>query len=181
MSLLNAVGGNQENSVGSSPASASGHHQHASTGMGVMKQSHGGVGSSGVYGEENGSMGSMHVKPEIQQQHSVDSIDTGSHTRSPITPGSQRSPSSLANHGMNGSIVEACSRYGLSGSVSTPTSPECSASGGYGNSSMAHNQQSHNPYQPGSRSGSLSSSYGHCVPNPFNFSVNNLIHRNHRI
>ena len=180
MSLLNAVGGNQENNVGSSPAS-SGHHPHGPSGMGVIKQSHNGISGSGVYGEESGGMGSMHVKPEIQQQHSVDSIDTGSHTRSPITPGSQRSPSSLGSHGMGGSIVEACSRYGLSGSVSTPTTPECSGSGGYANTSMNPNQQSHNSYQSGSRSSTLPSSYGHCVPNPFNFSVNNLIHRNYKI
>ena len=182
MSLLNAVQNNQENRVGSSPGSVSNHHnssQHQHIGMSGMKQPHSGSGNAGVYGQERSGMGTMHVKPEVQQQHSVDSIESGNHARSPVTPGTQRSPASLGGHGMEGSLVDACSRYGISGSISTPTSPDCNASSGY--SGMSH-QQSHNPYSSGNRSSSLSSSYGgHCLPNPFNFTVNNLIQRNHKI
>ena len=183
MSLLNAVQNNQENRVNSSPGSASSHHsssqhQHLSLGMSGMKQNLNGSGGSGVYGQERSGMGTMHVKPEVQQQHSVESIESGNHARSPVTPGTQRSPASLGGHGMEGSLVDACSRYGISGSISSPTSPDCNASSGY--SGMNH-QQSHNPYSSGNRSSSLSSYGSHCLPNPFNFSVNNLIQRNHKI
>ena len=183
LSLLNSTQNSQETRAGSSPGSASSHHsssqhQHNAVGMSGMKPPHSGAGNVGVYGQEAGGMAAMHVKPEVQQQHSVDSIENGSHTRSPVTPGAQRSPA--LSHGMGGSLLDTCSRYGISGGISTTTSPECSASGGYGGGSMVSNQQSHNPYLPTSRSSSsFSSSYGHSS-HPFNFTVNNLIHRNYR-
>ena len=180
MSLLNSVQNNHDGRVVSNSVSASLHHnssqQHNSSGLSGIKQLQ--SGRQGVYVQEESGLGSMQVKPEVQQQHSLDSIENANQSRSPVTPGSQRTQASLSGHGMEGSIMDACSRYGLSGSISSPTSPECNASSAYGGAGLNHQQSQ---YPSGGRSSSLSSSYGHCVPNPFNFSVNNLIHRNHKI
>lgn len=126
--------------------------------------------------------GMLQVKPELQAQHSIESMENGNNARGPLTPGAQRSPL-----GHNMGIMEACSRYGISGNgisspVATPTSPEC-PEGGYGGGAtamaMVHGQQ-HGSY--GSVSRPMTSPHGsHCVANPFNFTVNNLIHRNYKI
>ena len=181
MSLLNSVQSNQESRLSSSPASShhsSSQHQNNPVSMNGVKQSlHGGGGArAGAYGQDVNGMRTLHVKPELQQQHSVDSIEAASHSQNSATTAPQRSPASGGRLNMGSSIVEACSRYGITGS--TPTSPECSSSNRYG-TVMTHSQQSYNPYSSASRPSLSSPPSGHCVPNAFNFSVNNLIHRNY--
>lgn len=180
MSLLNAVQSNQDNRMGSvsSPSVSTGQQHNATAGgmagMDMKHQHHSSHGSS-MYGHD-AIASNMHVKPEIQQQHSTDSIDSGTHARS---------PSSLSN--MGNSIMDACSRYGITGGMDlaspagTPASPDGPSPGVYDGSTaaamaMAHSQQLHNPYGAGGRS--ITSPHGtHCMPGAFHFSVNNLINR----
>ncbi|XP_078488423.1 transcription factor protein [Ciona intestinalis] len=199
ISLLNAVQNSQQDGrmVSESPTAVSSQHastqnnhhtQHNNAGVASMDLKHH---NANMYQDSSSMLGGMHVKPEIQQQHSVESMESGGHARSPLTPSAQRSPPALGHNMGSGSIMEACSRYGISGnggghiSSPTPTSPDCTHSGGgYGGSraaamAMAHSQQIHNPYGSGSRSSITSPHGAHCMPNPFNFSVNNLIQRNY--
>lgn len=196
MSLLNAVHNTHENRIGSasSPSSSThqqnNHHQQPNGGslaLGMeMKHQHQ-TSANSLYGSHDAMSRGMHVKPEIQQQHSTEQLEDASHARSPMTPGVQRSPLSVGNMGGSGSIMDACSRYGISGSVdlasptATPTSPDGSNPAVYEGSNaaamaMAQSQQLHNSYAGGNRG--IASPHGsHCVPNPFQFSVNSLMRR----
>ena len=182
MSLLTSAQSSQEGRI-SLPSTST----HTSPDMSEIKQPHSsaeGYGQSGHgqsgHGQSGHGVRPLPVKPELPPQHPVETIKSTNHSQAPSSTGPQRSSAGLngSRHGMGSGIMDACSRYGISGRVLTPSSPESNLSNAYGGAVMSQGHQSYNSYSSSSRP-SLSAPPGHCVPNAFNFSVNNLIHRNY--
>ena len=113
----------------------------------------------------------MPVKAELQRQPGK-LLET-THKFASKEP--EHSQASMSRMGTNGTIMDACSRYGITGCFSA------SAVNGAANdheTGMPLSQHGYNQSLNGNLTTHSSSAQGHCVSTAFNFSVSNLIHRN---